>query len=76
MTSFKKGDYVAWKWANGIGHGTVESVHAERTTVESKGKTIVRNGSDDNPAVIIHDHNGVKVLKKASELESTVEEDK
>lgn len=75
MTSFKKGDYVAWKWANGMGHGTIESIHAERTTIESKGKMIVRNGTDDNPAVVINDHNGVTVLKKASELEQTTKDD-
>lgn len=70
MTNFKKGDYVAWKWATGMGHGTVESVHHERTEIESKGKHITRNGSADNAAVVIKDHKGVKVLKLASELQS------
>lgn len=69
MAKFKKDDYVAWKWANGMGHGTVKEVRAERTEIESKGKTITRNGTRDNPAIIIKDHNGVTVLKLESEVE-------
>lgn len=69
MTQFKNGDYVVWKWSNGLGHGTVDGVRLERTSIETKGKTIVRNGTPDNPAIIIKDHNGVKVLKLASELD-------
>lgn len=69
MTHYKAGDYVAWKWATGMGHGTVVEVRSERTEITSRGKHIVRNGTTDNPAVIIHDHNGTPVLKRASELQ-------
>ncbi len=69
MHTFKKGDYVVWRWSTSIGHGTVEDVRHERTTIESKGKSIVRVGTEANPAILIKDHNGTPVLKRASELE-------
>lgn len=67
----KKNDHIAWKWANGIAEGTVESVHTEKTTITSKGKQITRNGTSDNPALIITHTSGSKVLKLASEVEAT-----
>lgn len=67
----KQGDKVAWKWANGIAEGTVKSVHTESTTIESKGKIITRNGTKDNPAVVISHKSGNDVIKLASELQKT-----
>lgn len=71
MIQFKKGDSVAWKWVNGLGEGTVIEVCTEKTKLESKGKLIVRNGSPENPALIIHHNSGNKVLKLASEVQKT-----
>lgn len=70
----KSGDSVAWQWANGLAEGTVKSVHAERTEIMSKGKHIVRNGSADNPAVIISHASGNDVLKLANEIQKTNKE--
>lgn len=64
-----KDDYVGWKWGFGFAQGKVIEVRTERTEIESKGKRIVRNGTADNPAVIIVQDNGTKVLKLASELQ-------
>ncbi len=47
------------------------SVHHERTEIVSKGKHIVRNGSPENPAVIIMHKNNNEVLKLVSELLET-----
>jgi hypothetical protein len=69
MKRIKKGDYVVWKWASGLGRGLVQDVRTEMTAIESKGKTIIRSGSPDNPAIIIEDHNGVSVLKRANEVD-------
>ena len=66
--TLQKGDGVAWKWANGIAEGEVLEVCPERTEIESKGTRIVRNGTEDNPAIIIKHTNGNEVLKLASEL--------
>jgi hypothetical protein len=47
------GDHVAWQWANGLAQGIVKDIRTERVEIVSKGKKIVRNGSADNPALII-----------------------
>ena len=67
----KVGDQVGWKWASSIATGRVLEVRHERVEIESKGKQIVRNGSHDDPAVIIQSDNGSKVLKLAHELQIT-----
>ena len=66
---YKIGDDVSWRWANGIASGRVIEVHAERTQIVSKDKLITRNGSEENPAVIIKQDNGTEVLKLSSELQ-------
>ena len=65
----KTGDQVGWQWGNGLATGTVESVHAERTEIESKGKKITRNGTEDDPAIIIRADNGSKVIKLSHEIQ-------
>ena len=67
----KIGDYVAWKWASGIAEGQVLSIHTARIEIISKGKTIVRNGTVENPALVIKHISGNKVLKLASEVSTT-----
>ena len=67
----KPKDYVAWKWGNGLAEGIIKSVHYEPITITSKGKLVKRNGSADNPAVIIEHKSGNNVLKLASEVQVT-----
>lgn len=67
----KPGDYVAWKWGNGLAEGKIKSVHYESVTIESKGKHIKRNGLPDNPALVIEHGSGNDVLKLASEVQKT-----
>ena len=69
MNTLAAGDSVGWQWSGGIATGTVESVHTERTSIETKGKTIVRNGTKDDPAVVIIHDNGTKVLKLQHEIQ-------
>ena len=64
-------DSVAWRWGNGLAEGTVKSVHNEPTTIESKGKLVKRNGTHDNPALIITHASGNDVIKLASEVQKT-----
>ena len=71
----KADDYVAWKWGFGIAEGTVASVHPEPTTISSKGKLIKRNGSVDNPALIIKHKSGNDVIKLCSEVQKTNKHD-
>ncbi len=67
----KVGDSVAWEWGNGLAEGNVKSVHTERISIESKGKMITRNGSEDNPAIVIAHKSGNDVLKLVSEVQKT-----
>jgi Hypervirulence associated proteins TUDOR domain len=67
----KVNDSVAWTWGTGLAEGVIKSVHHERTEIESKGKKIVRNGTKDNPALIIEHISGTTVLKLQSEVQNT-----
>jgi hypothetical protein len=68
----KKNDLVAWTWGNGIAEGVVTEVSTERTEIYSKGKKIVRNGTADNPALIIKHKSGNLVLKLQSEVQKSI----
>ncbi|RYH34782.1 MAG: DUF2945 domain-containing protein [Alcaligenaceae bacterium] len=68
MTKYSSGDSVTWSWGNGTASGTVEKVAHEKTEITSKGQTITRNGTDDNPAIVIKQDDGTKIVKLASEL--------
>lgn len=67
----KSGDHVAWRWGNGLAEGRIKSVHAEPTEIVSKGKHIKRNGTKDNPALVIEHKSGNDVVKLASEVQKT-----
>ena len=64
----KIGDEVGWQWGNGIATGTIESIHHERTEIESKGSIIARNGTLEDPAFILIHPSGAKVLKLQHEV--------
>ncbi|MBO9532379.1 MAG: DUF2945 domain-containing protein [Solirubrobacteraceae bacterium] len=64
----RKGTEVEWRWASGSASGTVTAVHHTRIERTIKGSTIVRNGTDDNPALEIEQDDGTAVLKLRSEV--------
>ncbi len=65
-----KGDQVRWKWGTGHAEGKVVEVHKEEDERTIDGKKIKRNGTADNPAVLIEQEDKQRVLKLASELET------
>ena len=65
------GNHVAWQWGQGLAQGVVEEVCTGPTTITTKGKTISRNGSKSDPALIITSSKGVKVLKLSHEVQRT-----
>ncbi|RYF29657.1 MAG: DUF2945 domain-containing protein [Chloroflexi bacterium] len=69
MTNYSSGDSVIWSWGNGTASGTVEKVSHKKTEITSKGQTITRNGTDDDPAIVIKQDDGTKIIKLASELD-------
>lgn len=66
--TFRKGDPVTWNWGSGTAKGTVSEVFTEKVTRRIKGKSITRNASADEPAYLIRQEDGDRVLKSASEL--------
>lgn len=64
----RKGTQVTWKYGTGSATGKIESVHKEPVTRKLKGSEISRAGSPDNPAFVIVQANGERVLKLKSEV--------
>ena len=67
-TAFSKGDDVKWNWGQGQAEATVAEVHEDRVERTIDGKKQSRNGTADNPAYVLEQSNGKRVLKLHSEL--------
>ncbi len=67
---FAKGAAVRWNWAGNQAQGKVAERFDRRVQRTIKGEKIVRNGSKDNPAYLVEQEDGGKVLKLESELEA------
>lgn len=67
----RKGSTVSWKWGSSTAEGKVAEVHQDKVTRTSKGETITRNGSKDDPAYVIEQEDGTTVLKLRSELQES-----
>ncbi len=66
--SFRSGQKVLWNWGSGTAEGTVKEKFERRVQRTIKGTKVVKNGTGDNPAYLIEQENGGKVLKRGSEL--------
>ena len=69
MSGLRQGSAVKWKFGAGVATGTVVEVIEKRVSRTLKGKRITRNGTADNPAVLLEQADGDRVLKLSSELE-------
>jgi len=67
----RKGTQVNWKYGTGTATGKIEEVHKESVTRKLKGHEITRNGTADNPAFVIVQENGDRVLKLKSEVQAS-----
>lgn len=65
---FGKGQKVEWNWGNGTGEGKVVDSFKEKVTRTINGKEITRNADEDNPAYLVEQEDGDRVLKSESEL--------
>lgn len=68
--SIRKGSKVTWKWGSSTAEGKVAEVHREKVTRTIKGEKITRDGSKDDPAYVIEQEDGGKVLKLRSEVKA------
>ena len=67
--SIRKGTKVKWKWGQSWAEGKVTEVHEEDVSRTTKGSTITRHGSADDPAYVIEQEDGTTVLKLSHEVE-------
>ncbi|GAB2475062.1 hypothetical protein GCM10011375_23770 [Hymenobacter qilianensis] len=72
----RKGTTVTWKYGTGTASGKIEEVHKESITKKIKGSDITRNGTADNPAFVIVQENGDKVVKLQSEVTAATDKKK
>ena len=68
MADINVGDTVEWNWGNGTGEGKVTERFTEKVTRTIDGNEVTRNASDDEPAFMIEQEDGGRVLKSGSEL--------
>ena len=66
--SIREGTEVSWSWSGSTATGKVVEVHREKVTRTLAGSEITRNGSDDDPAYLIEQEDGSRVLKLRSEV--------
>ncbi len=68
--SIKVGTEVMWNWGSGSAKGTVKQIYTEDVTKTIKGTEVTRNASEDQPAYLIEQDDGDRVLKSGSEIEA------
>jgi len=65
---FEKGTHVAWTWGAHEAEGIVAETFTRRVRRVIKGKTVIRNGTEEEPAYLVRQADGGRVLKSQSEL--------
>lgn len=64
------GSEVGWLWADSLATGVVLELYPHRHQIITKGKRIVRNGTAQDPALVIRHTKGALVLKLAHEVQN------
>ena len=68
MAKYQVGQDVEWDWGNGTGTGTVKQIYTERVEKTIAGAQVVRDADEANPAYLVEQDDGDRVLKSESEL--------
>ncbi|WP_062013276.1 DUF2945 domain-containing protein [Aureimonas sp. AU4] len=68
MTDIRKGTEVEWKYGSSKAQGKVEQTFTKEVTRKIKGKEVTRKATNDNPAYLLKQEDGTKVLKSDSEV--------
>jgi len=66
--SYQSNQFVKWNWGNGEGKGQIEERFEREVTRTLQGTEVTKKGDEDNPAYLIKQEDGDKVLKRGSEL--------
>ena len=67
--TIRTGTVVTWPWGAGSAEGKIVEVHHRTVTRTLGGSEITRNGSEKDPALLIEQEDGARVLKLRSEVE-------
>ncbi|MEM9232888.1 MAG: DUF2945 domain-containing protein [Pseudomonadota bacterium] len=67
-SNYTSGTKVEWDWGNGTATGEVQESFTEKVTRQIDGTEVTRNADNDNPAYMIRQEDGDRVLKSHSEL--------
>lgn len=59
---------VEWEWGNGSATGNIREKFTNDVERTIKGSSVKREASDSNPAYLIEQDDGSKVLKSHSEI--------
>ena len=68
-SSHQKGDTVKWRWGEGYGEGKISERFTEKVTRTIEGTEVTRNATEEEPAYLIEQSGGGRVLKSHTELE-------
>lgn len=66
--ALRKGSRVSWKWGAHTAHGRIIDRFTARVTRTIKGAEVSREASRKEPAYLIEQDDGDRVLKSRSEL--------
>jgi ABC-type taurine transport system ATPase subunit len=69
MSYLQEGSKVRWQWGEGSATGKIIERFEEKVSRRIKGSEVTRDASKDDPAFLIEQDDGDKVLKSESELE-------
>lgn len=69
MSYLQEGSKVRWQWGEGSATGKIIERFEEKVSRRIKGSEVTRDASRDDPAFLIEQDDGDKVLKSESELE-------
>lgn len=64
----REGTEIEWSWGDGKAKGTVKEIHYETISRKIDGSEVTRHGTDDDPAYVIEQSDGTRVLKLKSEV--------
>ncbi|RYE55457.1 MAG: DUF2945 domain-containing protein [Hyphomicrobiales bacterium] len=68
--AFRKGSKVTWSWGANSAHGKIVERFVTKVTRTIKGTEVTREASRKEPAYLIEQDDGDKVLKSRSELKA------
>lgn len=68
---FQIGEKVKWKWGDGFGEGKITERFNDKVTRTIAGTEVTRDASDDEPAYMIEQDDGDRVLKSHSEIQKS-----